>query len=111
MDTSGPPDRATRRSTTARRTAVVLWLVLGFVSWNVVFDQAILEGGREYLIRQLLHGYGQGPGATIHGVMDGAASRGAWRATAVGGGIAAAGLALVWLAGRRRANSLLGRSQ
>jgi hypothetical protein len=84
----------------------VLWLVFGFVLWNVIFDTAVIEGGRDYLIRQNLHRQGQGPGATIHGVMDEAVARGARAATAIGGGVCAVGLTLVLVAGRRRARLL-----
>jgi hypothetical protein len=95
----------------ARRAAVLLWLVFGFVLWNVVFDAAVIQGGRDYVTRQNLSQQGKGPGATIHGVMDEAVARGARMATAIGGGVCAAGIALVWGAGRRRANPLPRRSE
>jgi hypothetical protein len=85
---------------------VALWLAFGFVLWNVIFDRAVIQGGLEYLSRQRLNQQGKGPGATIHGVMDEAVARGAGMATAVGGGVSAVGITLVWVASRRRANSL-----
>ncbi|MCX6539802.1 MAG: hypothetical protein NT151_12845 [Acidobacteria bacterium] len=96
-----------RRWIIARRAAVVLWFVFGFVLWNDVFDATVAQGARDYLTRQILHEQGKGPGATIHGVMDEAVVRGAWMATAIGGGVCAVGLSLVWVAAsRRRAGSL-----
>jgi len=106
MGSSRKPLPTARRWIVARRSAVLLWLVFGFVLWNVVFDAAVIQGGRDYLIRQTLHQQGTGPGATIHGVMDQAVARGAQMATAIGGGACAVGLALIWVAGRRRAGSL-----
>ncbi|MCX6543820.1 MAG: hypothetical protein NTV05_05335 [Acidobacteria bacterium] len=84
----------------------MLWLVLGGVLWNVVFDTIVVQGGRDYLVRQQRHQRGIGPAVTIHGVMDEAVARGARTATAIGGGVAAVGLTLVWLAGRRRVRTL-----
>ena len=111
MDSSRQPEARSRRWIVARRAAVVLWLVFGFVMWNVVFDATVIQGGRDYLARQSLHNQGKGPGATIHGVMDEAAARGARRATAIGGAVCAAGLTLVWVASRRRVGSLPRRSE
>ena len=100
-----------RRWVIARRAAVVLWLVFGFVLWNAIFDDAVVQGGRDYLTRQALHEQGKGPAATIHGVMDEAVARGARVATAAGGGVCVVGLALVWIATRRRNRSLLRGSE
>jgi len=86
----------------ARRWAVALWLIFAVAVWNVIFDASVIQGGREYLTRQILWQQGTGPGATIHGVMDDAVTRGAWQATAAGAGVAAIGLTAVRLAGRRR---------
>jgi len=96
-----------RRWRVARRWAVALWLVFALAVWNVIFDASVIQGGREYLTRQILWQQGKGPGASMHGVMDEAVSRGARLATAAGAGVAAIGLTAVWLAGRRRARPLL----
>ena len=89
----------------------MLWLAFGFVLGNVVFDAAVVQGGRDYVNRQSLYQQGKGPGASMHGVMDQAVARGARTATAVGGGVCAVGLTLIWVAGRRRAASSLRRSE
>jgi len=97
-----PPAPPSRRWVVARRTAVALWFVFGFVVWNVIFDATVAQGARKYLTAKVLHEQGNGPGASIHGVMDEAVARGARTATAIGGGVFAAGLALIWVASRRR---------
>lgn len=107
MSDEGNAGAGDRRWRTSRRWAVALWLVCAFALWNVVFDASVVSGGRDYLTRQILWQQGKGPGATIHGVMDEAVSRGAWRATAAGGGVGAIGLTAVWLVSRRRARQLL----
>lgn len=100
-----------RRWILARRAAVTLWLVFGFVLWNVVFDAYVIQGGRDYLTRQILYEQGKGPGATIHGVMDEAVARGARTATVIGGSVCVVGLTLVYVASRRRTRSLLRGSE
>lgn len=99
-------DSSARRWILSRRAAVALWLVLGGVLWNVIFDASVVKGGRDYLARQERHQRGLGPAVTIHGVMDEAVARGARTATAIGGGVAAVGLTFVWVAGRRRVGAL-----
>jgi hypothetical protein len=111
MVTSGEVDSPTRRWILSRRAAVALWLVLGGVLWNVVFDTIVVQGGRDYLAREQRHEQGIGPAVTIHGVMDKAVARGGRTATAIGGGVAAVGLTLVWVAGRRRVRALARRGE
>ena len=108
MTNSDGAVRGERRARTLRRLAFALWLVLGFVIWNDVFDAICVQGGREYLTRQVLYRQGKGPAATIHGVMDEAVARGARVATLAGGSVAAAGVLAVWMAGRRRQPTLPG---
>ena len=96
-----------RRWRLARRWAVALWLAFAGVLWLVVFDAFVVQGGRDYLTQQIIWQQGKGPGATIHGVMDDAISRGARSATAAGAGVLAVGLTAVWLVSRRRSRQLL----
>jgi hypothetical protein len=86
-----------------RRTflALVLWIVFGFVAWNVAFDYGIRVAAQQYLWQEYqsrLHGR---PGLPIDDVMRPAARASAIRATVIGGGIAALGGVLVLLANRR----------
>ena len=110
MANSGQARVTPGRAATSRRLAFALWLALGFVIWNVIFDDIRIQGGREYLTRQALYLQGKGPAATIHGVMDEAVARGARLATLAGGGVAVAGVLAVWLAGRRERRRLTGGS-
>ena len=88
-----------------RRTAVLLWAAFAVVVWNAVFDQVVIEAGRDYLTRQALHQQGQGPGVTIPGVMRPGVVRGVRLASLYGGGVAGCGLVGVWAAARRRRTS------
>jgi hypothetical protein len=82
--------------------AAVLWIALGVIVWNVVFDDSVRRGSIEYLQRQTRHDQGLGPAVTIDSVMRPAIAAGAWRATAWGAGVAIAGLALITLATQKR---------
>jgi hypothetical protein len=84
------------------RAALVAWAACALVVWNVVFDEAVVRAGREYLTLQALHQQGKGPAVTIRGVMDPGVSRAARTATASGGAIGAAGIFVAWLAARKR---------
>ena len=37
------------------RLAVTLWIVFGFVTWNVVFDRAVADAGRQFTRQQILN--------------------------------------------------------
>jgi hypothetical protein len=81
--------------------ALLLWIVFGFVAWNVAFDQGIRVAAQQYLWHEYddrVHGR---PGLRIDDVMRPAARRSAVRATLIGGGIAVVGAVLVWMAVRR----------
>jgi hypothetical protein len=80
----------------------MLWVALAVVIWNVVFDSCIDAGMMaEYLRRQAFFEQGRGPRAEVDAVMDAAIRGGVYEATAWAGGVAVAGLAAVWYAGRR----------
>jgi hypothetical protein len=49
---------------------VVLWLALGIVVWNGVFDAIVTRGMKEYLFRQAAHDAGRGAAVTMREVMD-----------------------------------------
>jgi hypothetical protein len=52
------------------RWLLVLWLVLGVVVWNGVFDAVVTSGVREYLFRQAAHDAGRGAPVAMREVMD-----------------------------------------
>jgi hypothetical protein len=71
---------------------MVLWVVLGAVLWNVVFDREIQRAANEYLALQASHERGLGPEVTIDEIMRRAAARGvrvasAWSFLATAGGL------------------------
>lgn len=47
-----------------------LWLVVGIVLWNGVYDMMLGEAIKEYLFRSTLHETGQAPHVTIATVLD-----------------------------------------
>jgi hypothetical protein len=49
----------------ARRLAVALWIGLGVVVWNGLYDLRITLGVRDYLLKQALFEAGRGPSVTI----------------------------------------------
>jgi hypothetical protein len=83
----------------SRRTAVLLWVLLGAALWNGVFDLYISRGAREYLQRQAEFELHRGPEPSMAAVMakakhDGAVAASLWAAAVVACG-------LVTIAGRR----------
>jgi hypothetical protein len=81
---------------------IILWLLFGFVIWNVIFDYEIRVATDEYLALQGAHDAGRGPSVTIDAVMGPAKMRGLRRASAWAGAAAAAGIALTLAVARKR---------
>ena len=52
------------------RILVGVWISLGIVLWNGVYDMTLGEGIKEYLFRSALHDAGRGPQVTIAAVLD-----------------------------------------
>lgn len=52
------------------RLLVALWLVVGLVLWNGVYDMMLGEAIKEYLFRSTLHETGRAPHVTIATVLD-----------------------------------------
>jgi hypothetical protein len=63
------------------RILVVLWIVLGVVLWNGVYDMMLGEGIKEYLFRSALHQAGRGPQMTVAAVLDPFVFDATWVAT------------------------------
>jgi hypothetical protein len=85
-----------------RRAALLAWSVLLVVLWNVVFDRAVIQSGRDYLTQQALHQQGRGPAVTIPDVMRPGIARAFWLALLAAGGAGALGAALFWAAARQQ---------
>jgi hypothetical protein len=52
------------------RILVGVWVALGVLLWNGVYDMTLGEGIKEYLFRSALHDAGRGPQVTIASVLD-----------------------------------------
>ena len=111
MDGPEREGRGGQRRPAMRRAAVLAWAVGAVVVWNVVFDEIVIQAGRDYLTLQALYQQGKAPAVTIRGVMDPGVARAARTATLSGGGVGAAGLLAIWLAARRRPRASAGRAQ
>jgi hypothetical protein len=82
--------------------AIALWIVFGFVVWNVVFDNEIRLASDAYLARQGAHDAGHGSAVTIDSFMTPAKTRGLRLASFWGGAAAVSGIALTLAAARHR---------
>jgi hypothetical protein len=100
VDAGHTPARARRRRV---GLAASLWLVLGFILWNQVFDECVRVGGVDYLTRQALHEEGRGPFVRIDDIMIPAVQHGLRVASLWSGALAGLGLVLVAWAAHRQA--------
>lgn len=82
--------------------AVGLWLVLGLVVWNALFDREIKAAESRYLRLQAAHEQGRGPDVTIPGIMEPAKRRGVLVATGWTAVLMVAGLGGIAAVRRRR---------
>jgi hypothetical protein len=74
----------------ARRWAVAIALVTGFLVWNVVFDLWLGQGERQYLWEHARHELGQGRDVSLKGSMESSMRDALWVATAWAAVVAAA---------------------
>lgn len=63
------------------RRLAVLWLAVGLVLWNGVYDMTLGEGIKEYLFRSVLHEAGRGPRMSVAAVLDPFVFDAVWIAT------------------------------
>lgn len=63
------------------RRLVLVWLVLGLVLWNGIYDMTLGEGIKEYLFRSVLHEAGRGPRVSVEAVLDPFVFDAVWVAT------------------------------
>lgn len=83
-----------------RRLAVILWIVLAVVVWNVVFDHILVEAGRAYIVAAVTAARGGQPYELIDAWMRPARSRALWWATGSAVVILVVGLSAVRRASR-----------
>lgn len=84
-------------------TAVILWLVLAAVVWNVIFDRLIVLAGRRYSHDAMVLFRRTGRYLLIDDVMRPAVIHGARVASAVATAIVVVGMLLIALAAARDA--------
>jgi hypothetical protein len=53
-----------------RRVFLIVWIGIGVVVWNGVFDLLMTRGVKEYLYRQAAHELGRGEPVTMREIMD-----------------------------------------
>ena len=63
------------------RWLVGLWVVLGIVLWNGIYDMVLGEGIKEYLFRSALHEAGRAPRPSLAVVLDGTIFKALWIST------------------------------
>jgi hypothetical protein len=67
--------------TPAPRLVLALWIVLGVLLWNAIFEMLVVRGVKEYLFRAALFDAGRGPQIPMAAVMDPAIDNATWVAT------------------------------
>ena len=82
------------------RRLALLWLVVGLVLWNGVYDMTLGEGIKEYLFRSALHDAGRGPQVPIATVLDPFIFDAIWVSTFWASVVLLAGLITIRLARR-----------
>jgi hypothetical protein len=87
-----------RRPPGTPRAAVVLWIVLAIVVWNVVFDRVLVVAGRQYVHAATIAARASEPYLRIDDWMRPARARAVRTATAAALVILAAGLTAVGFA-------------
>ncbi|MGH9313773.1 MAG: hypothetical protein ACRD1S_11330 [Vicinamibacterales bacterium] len=83
-----------------RRALLALWIVVGVVVWNGVFDVLMTRGVKEYLYRQAAHELGRGERFTMREIMDQTIADAAVKASIWAGLVAGAGVLTVILCTR-----------
>lgn len=65
----------------AERVAVIIWLIVGVVVWNAIYDLLLTRGIKEYLLRAALHDAGRGPAIPLARSMEIAVRDALWVST------------------------------
>jgi len=74
------------------RIAVALWILVGVVVWNGIFEMWVVRGVREYLLQAALADAGRRSAVPISDVMDPAIYDATWIATLWASSVVLAGL-------------------
>jgi hypothetical protein len=89
----------------AERIALVLWLIVGVVVWNGLYDILLTRGVKEVLFRTALHQAGRAPAVPMAHVMDITVRDAIWISTLWACLILLAGLVTIRLLRRRGQSS------
>ena len=81
--------------------ALVLWIVLAVVVWNVVFDRVVVLAGRQFVYAAYVAAASHRPYLRIDAWMRPAVARGVRLATYTAASVLAVGIAAIALAMRR----------
>ncbi|MEO8075889.1 MAG: hypothetical protein ABI818_06130 [Acidobacteriota bacterium] len=73
--------RLATRPAVSPRIFVALWMVLGVLLWNGIFEMLVVRGVKEYLFRAALFDARRGPQLPIAAVMEPAIFNATWVAT------------------------------
>ncbi len=92
------------------RLAILLWIALAVVVWNVVFDRVIVVAGRVFVSAAAAAARAGAPYERIEDWMRPARSRAFWWATGAAAAILMAGCTAIRLAARRRSIDSRARS-
>jgi hypothetical protein len=79
MAGSNPP--VAPRPPRSVRALLALWIVLGVLLWNGIFEMLVVRGVKEYLFRAALFDAHRGPQLPIWAVMEPAIANATWVAT------------------------------
>lgn len=77
------------------RAALVLWLVIGLVVWNGLYDEVLARRTDRYLFLQAQHQAGAGPAVDLTNAMEVAVRDACWIATLWAGLLVTAGLVTI----------------
>jgi uncharacterized membrane protein SpoIIM required for sporulation len=84
------------------RVLVVVWIIIGIVVWNGVYDFVMFRGVQAYLFRNALHELGRAPDSPMKLFMDNVIYDAVWIATLWSGAILLAGLLTIRSLSRAR---------
>jgi len=84
-----------------RRAALIVLLLFGFTTWNLIFHWHHVADSRDYLYRQSLHQQGLGPAVDAREIMAISVRMGVLDATAWSVALTGAGVAIVEYVFRR----------
>jgi hypothetical protein len=93
------------RVSTAKKTALVLWIAFAFVTWNVVFDRHVYVAAVRFTQQQIARHQRGEQVSSIEEAFTPELGRAALRASAWGGAVLVVGIVLAGAAARRTRNS------